>query len=271
MKALRFLVLGCLLLIGGQVYSQNGTTPFVNSTHNYSVNGGAVGNYQWSVLLANGNPATADDFTMVDGTTATAKITWLKANVVGVNDNYIVQLEETDGNSCSTIRQFVVTVIGNAFDISIADLTATCSDASGTVIVNSTNDNLGTTSKTFTIDMSTATDMATATFKPDWKFEYEVTSTSGDLVSVTFDDNTSVASPSLAGKTATGEVTVNNDDYSVQVTVVFNNTWNSGDLVTVTLSKGVELTYNTPDGLDTNNTGSITINALPATTNITTD
>jgi len=271
MKASKFFFLVCLLLIGGQAFSQNGSSPFVNSTHTCTVNGGVAGTstYLWSVLMADGSPATdAVDFTMTDGTTPAAKITWLKANVPA-NLTYIVQLEET--NTCTTIRQFVVTVIGNAFDIAIADLTASCSDASGTVIVNSDNDNLGTTTKTFTIDMKTQADMTGATFIPDWKFDYEVTSTNGDLQTVTFDGNTAVTSPVVGTNSATGTVTVNNDDYSIQLTVVFNNTWNNGDVITVTLSNGIELTYNTPDGLNTNDEGAITINALPATTNITTD
>lgn len=271
MKALKFFFLACLLIIGGQAFSQNGTTPFLNSTHTYTVNGGAAGTYQWSVLLADGNVAPDGDYTLVDGTTAIAKITWLKANVAGVNDNYIVQLEQTDANSCSTIRQFVVTVIGNSFDLAITDLGASCSGASGSIIVNANNDNLGTTSKTFTIDMKTQADMTNATFIPDWRFDYEVTSTNGDIQSVTLDANTAVVSALVNSNSATGTVTVNNDDYTIELTVIFNNTWNNGDVVTVTLLNGIELTYNTPDGLNTNDTGSVTINALPATTNITTD
>jgi hypothetical protein len=270
MRAKKILILACLLIIGGQAFSQNGTNPYVNSTHTYSVTD-AGGSLVWSVLMANGDAASVDtDYTMTGGTTASANITWLKVNDADApisNANYIVQLEETAAvasGGCSTMRQFVVTVIGNTFDITIADLAATCSDASGNIIVDETNSNLGTTSKTFTIDM------IGAAFNPDWKFDYEVTSTNGDLQTVTFDENTAVPSPVVGANTATGIVTVNNNDASVQLTVVFNNTWANGDVITVKLSNGIELTYNTPASNKTDE-GAIIINAMPATTKILTD
>jgi len=269
MKPIKLIIASLLLLVGGNVFAQNGTTPFVGSTHTYEVTKGlATGStLTWSVLnTADKLGADAADFTIASNGGATVDITWKKAG------NYTVQLaEENSTTGCITLRQSDVVVGTNQFDIAIADLTATCSDASGTVIVNNANDNLGTTSKTFTIDMKTQADMTGATFIPDWKFDYEVTSTNGDLQTVTFDDNTAVTSPVVGANSATGTVTVNNDDYSIQLTVVFNNTWNNGDVITVTLSNGIELTYNTPDGLNTNDEGAITINALPATTNITTD
>jgi hypothetical protein len=276
MKALKFFFLACLLLIGGQAFSQSGSTPYVNSTHTYRVHGGTAqpGNsYNWTVFMANGDPvlvspAVNADVTLGSNGGAEIEITWLKANVTGVNNNYIVQLEETDANTCSTIRRFDVVVSGNTFDILIADLAATCSDASGTII---TDEILGTTTKTFTIDMKTQADMSTGTpFTPDWEFNYSITSTNGDLVNVTVDDNASISGNTLANKTAAGKVTVNNDDYSIEFTIEFNNTWDMGDLVTVVLSNGKELSYNTLDDPNAN-TGSVTINALPATTNITTD
>ncbi|WP_421920565.1 hypothetical protein [Marinifilum sp.] len=274
MKKLKLIMASLFLLIGSNVMAQNGTNPFVGSTHTYEVTRGVAGStLLWSVLNADESAADVADFSIAANGGETVDITWNTLNG-GTNANYIVQLSETApaaSGGCITLRQFVVTVIGNAFDIVIADLPADCSDASGSVIVNSGNNNLGTTSKTFTIDMSTQADMTSASYIPDWEFDYEVTSTNGDLVSVTFDTNTNDPSQALSGKSATGKVTVNNNDYSVQLKVEFNNTWASGDLLTVTLSNGIELTYNTPENLDTNNTGSVTINAMPATTNITTD
>jgi hypothetical protein len=277
MKKIGILLASLFLLIGSHVKAQNGTSPFVGSKHTYEVTRGVAGStLLWSVLDADESPADAADFAIATNGGETVDITWNKANGVG-NANYIVQLSEqapAGGGGCITLRQFVVTVIDNNFDIAIADLASSCSDASGSVIVNATNDNLGTTSKTFTIDMSTQADMTSATYIPDWKFDYTVTSVSGDLVSVTFDNNTAISGANLTGKNATGTVTVNNDDYSVNVTVVFNNTWNSGETVTVAFNNGVELSYNTPEkdkDAPVNNTGSVTIDAMPATTNITTD
>jgi hypothetical protein len=265
MKKFKILFASLLLFVGGQAMAQSGSTPFVNSTHTYTVNGGTATTdytYNWEVL--SGGVATTDATLGTNGA-ASIDITWELAGT------YTVQLTETasvaDGG-CSTVREFEVVVTGNSFDVSIADLAASCSDDSGSVI---TGETLSTTSKTFTIDMATQSDMTTATFLPDWSFDYDVASTSGELVSVTFDANTSVASETLSGTTASGTATVDSDDYSVELTVVFNNTWASGDMVTVTLSNGLELTYNTPESDDTNNTGSVTINAMPATTDITTD
>ncbi|MDE5423133.1 hypothetical protein L3073_13015 [Ancylomarina sp. DW003] len=277
MRALKIFVLACLLLIGGKAFSQSGSTPYINSTHTYRVHGGVAqpGNsYSWAVFMENGDPVVVSPTANADvvlGTNGGAEfeITWLKANLPA-NAKYIVQLTETDANTCSTIRQFDVDVSGNVFDILITDLTASCSDASGTII-NSANDNLGTTSKTFTIDMKTQADMSTGTpFTPDWEFNYTITSTNGNLVNVSVDDNAAISGNTIVDKDASGKVTVNNNDYSIEFTVEFNNTWNMGDLVTVVLSNGKELSYNTLDDPNAN-TGSVTINALPATTNITTD
>lgn len=275
MKQIKLLIASLLLLVVGNVMAQDGTTPFVGSQHTYEVTRGVAGStLVWSVLNADKSNAGGTDFSIESNGAETVKITWNKANDVS-NAKYIVQLsEEHPTNGCITLRQFDVIVGGNNFDLATTDLTETCSDASGSVIVNSTNDNLGTTSKTFTIDMSTQADMTSATFIPDWEFNYEVTSTNGDLVSVTFDTNTTVSGETLSGKNAAGKVVVNNDDYSIQVTVVFNNTWNSGDVVTIELTNGKELSYNTPEKDATtpiNNTGSVTINAMPATSNITTN
>jgi hypothetical protein len=287
MKKILFLIF--FVLLGNFIMAQTGSSPFVGSTHTYYVNSsdnGATHNsahnnnkYQWYVTTdATGNTAAnTAHYSVAEGTWDASNpvqnlykinITW---NSASEGNTYYLFVEESASNLCISKRRIQVVVGANNFDISIGNLATTCSDASGSVIVNSDNSNLGNTSKQFTINMQTQSDMSSATYVPDWKFNYTVSMTGGNLVSVTFDDNTSVASPVLSGQSATGTVTVNNNDYSINVTVVFTNVWNSSDQVTVTLSNGTELSYNTSENSTTNNAGSVTIKALPETSNIMTD
>jgi len=287
MKAKILFIAFFFLLIGNEVFAQSGSNPFVGSNHSYYVNSTDNGvthdgahtdnKYYWYLT------DDSDVKITTPGTIYTAGQAWGTdvapiANLFKIDitwgtsasgNTYHLYLEEYSGNNCITKRKIIINVIPNDFDISIADLGASCSDASGSIIVNDDENNLGNTVKIFTIDMKTQADMtASGAFIPDWKFDYEVTVGNGSFVSVSFDDNTSDTNDGTAN---TGVVTVDNDDYSIQMTVTFSNVWNKADDVTVTLSKGVELTYNTPDGDPSNDEGTVTINALPNTSDIMTD
>ena len=297
MKIKIFFFIFVSFFLGKDIFAQTGTSPFVGSKHIYFVNsadGGeshirtdGVSSYKWYLTTneAGTIAANTDHYTVegsawdggTDGIDGAAIVNLYSINITwnasaSVSAPYYLFVQEHDVNdACISIRKIAINVQANAFDINIASLGTTCSDASGSIIVNSDETNLGNTTKVFTIDMETQADMTSATFIPDWKFDYAVASASGNLVSVNFDTNTAVATPALSGQAASGVVTVNADDYSIEMTVVFANVWDSSETVTVTLSNGVELTYNTPDGDATNNVGTVAISALPVTSNIITD
>ncbi len=251
MKFVKLITIIALMFVGVQTMAQSGSAPFVNSTHTYKVTG-AGGTYEWKVLDATGTadaPSTA--FEIKSG--AASEIASILWKTIG---DYTVQLTETGANGCSTVRQFPVEVKDNLFDISIANLAEVCSDVSGNIIPD--DDNLGTSEKTFTI---TAVDIPA---DAQWSFDVAATvfAGTGTIELVSAADGTYDASAN--------KVTVNAGVTSVELKVTFDNTFNGGE-VSLALSNGKELKYNTPDGNTTNNTGTAIIKSMPNTTKITSD
>lgn len=262
MKALKFFFLACLLVIGGQAFSQDGTNPYAKSTHTYTVNSGAAGTYQWSVLMANGSAATVDtDYTITGETTAAATITWLKANDASTNANYIVQVEETATlGSCATKRQYSVTVIGNSFFL-IAGIDGTeCHDENGNVLTE------GETKSTV-VAFDVTLDATTFALPVDsWNFDFTL-ALAGTDYSIT---NVSVDGVDVPDY---NDISVLGTKNTVPVLVTLSGPVTSGEAVTFTVSGG-QIVIGAATTLDSD-TGDkvqvLTINPLPATTDITTD
>lgn len=239
-----------LLLVGIQaIAQQTGSKPFVNSTHTYKVIAEGGGTLSWSVLDSSGNALTdpTSVFEFKGGeTTSAVEILWKKKG------DYRIRLTET--KDCVTAREFNVKVVDNDFNVSIADLAADCSAASGTVILDD-DSNLGTSERIFTIS---ASDIPVGS-----KWEFNVAATVFGVANTNLSIDTGDAT--IAG----GLVSVNSGT-EVKVKVTFNNTFTGGDVV-LTVSNGKELKFNTPDGKATDNVGSARVKSMPHTTKITTD
>lgn len=264
-----------ILSIGITVKAQDdtGTTPYSGTVHNYSVNAAynaaASSNiFTWSVLNADLSPADAGVYAFLDiadGTTALTDVTDVE-DLVGVAiqwntaGTYVVQVEEQN-NHCSTIRRINVTVTSNAFNVTIAANEAgACNSDDGKYIVDD-NSNLATTTRTFLIKMTTdGTDAPT--WKPEWKFNYNVTLANGGTSTVTFNNGTDV----------TGVVTVPAGTLTTTMTVEFDNVLGADQDVTAALTLISETEHDTADpDADIDNSATVSVWALPATTTIITD
>lgn len=261
MKTLKILLIGLLLIWGGQSFAQDGTSPFVNSTHVYSVTPGDAGNnFVWTVLLENGNPAVlSTDYTITGGTTTSASITWLKAND-GSNAHYMVQLSEESTDNCITLRQFQVTVQANTFFLAAGADGNECHDEDGNVLISGAS---AATTVDFTVTLDNATYLLDLT---TWEFDLAfVLAGSYAITEVQVGGNV-VAAPY-------NSISIAGTEENVTVSVKVTGNVEIAETVTMTVSNGkaikgaaVTLDNNSGDKVQ-----ALTINALPATSAITTD
>ncbi|WP_096429533.1 hypothetical protein [Labilibaculum antarcticum] len=261
MKATKIFILACLLMIGGQAFSQNGTNPFVNSTHTYTVTPGDAGNtLVWSVLIADGlTAADAGDFDIVTNGNATVDIKWNKANDATIV-NYVVQLSEESANGCFTLRQFPVTVQANTFYLAASEDGNECHDEDGNIIA------LGASLAT-TVDFTVTIDNATFLLNlTTWEFDLAF-----GLVGTY-----SINEVKVGGNIVTApynSISIDGGVENVTVSVKVTGNVQTAETVTMTVSNGKAIKGTTVN-LD-NDSGdrvqALTINALPGTTEITTD
>jgi len=261
-----------MISFASNAQDDTGTTPYAGTKHDYTVNPTynattSSNTFTWSVLIADGTAAADasvyDFFTVADNTVALGSVTSIE-DLVGVSilwnlsGNYIVEVREENAN-CSTVRRFAVSVSSNAFDVTIAGIElADCSSATG-FIVDDTDSNLGTTTRTFSIKMTTD-GTATPTWKPEWKFTYDVTVDNGATPTVTFNNGNDVS------KT----VTVNAGTIETTMTVVFPNALGVSQDVFASLTLISETEHSTPDP-EALNDATVVVYSMPATTNIITD
>ncbi|MCT4613315.1 MAG: hypothetical protein N4A49_00400 [Marinifilaceae bacterium] len=272
-----------IMFVAISATAQTGKTPFLNSTHNYNVNNIAGSTYLWEVFLGDeGTAATAGThYSIKNEGTNSSDITWLKANNPASADTkeqkYFVVITETGANGCITKRAIDVVVEANEFDVTIEDPgTALCSSADGKII-NTAKDNLGNSTRSFKVKMTTDGAYPTAGFKPEWEFEYELTSTIGDFTKLPVCVGGTISAPShtsiVAGiKKLTGKITVPAGTAEVTITTESANIWGTADETIVLKLKAVkENKYSTPEADNTNNTEDIIIKPIPTTTDIATD
>lgn len=255
-----------LMIVSAAAMAQGGLAPFLNSTHTYKVtmeDGTNISNPAsgWVITDASGTPLspqpTFNASTDVD--TAFLEITW-DESWASAGTNYKVQFTEDDG-TCSTVKEVSVTVGTNSFDVSTSDPDATCNAADGQLNYSGSN---ATTPITFKVDMTTSN----SGFSPNWEIAFSLTPGSGASIS-----NVAASGGSLSG---TGPYTLT-DLTSSTGTGTVNITMDvTGDINTVldvvlAITSATELTYNTPDVDSDDWTATQTINAIPATSDITTD
>ena len=251
-KTLTYLLTAvAFMLVSTVAMAQGGLTPLVGSTHNYTVTADDASNntLAWSVVEASG-------YTINSGAASeTANITW---NTAGT---YHLQFSETDATThCITTKQATVVVSANTFDVSTSNPTATCNAKDGTI--NPSGD--ATTSITFTVDMTTAN----AGWNPNWEIDFTLTPGAG----------ATIASVAANGGTLTGSgpynltaLTSSGGNGTVDITMDVTGDAFTLQSVALAITAAKELDYDTPD-VDTNDWNATqTINALPNTSDITTD
>lgn len=250
-----------LLLISAGTMAQGGATPYLNSTHTYTVNmeDGTNNTAQW-VIADDGGTALDPQpafTTNIAGNTASMEITW---TTIG---DFKVQFSETNpSTTCVTAKELDVTVSANTFDVTAVAPAATCNAADGVINYAGTD---VTTGVSFDVEMETGD----AAFSPDWEFTFTLTSSTGATVA-----NVSAGSGSLSESggtyTLTG-LTSASGEGSVTITLDATGVLYSAEDVVLILTSAKELTYNTPDSNSGNNTATQTINPIPQTSDITTD
>lgn len=240
-----------------------GASPYLGSEHTYTVNGGVVtgaNTYAWSVIDA-GTPLDAlNDYTITGADTPSATIIWNK-NITA--KAYTLRLIEDDG-TCQSIREMIVTVVGNALDVSIADLAQSCPDPSVNGVVT-TNADPGTTTKTFTVTLATGD----VSWKPEWTFDYTVANTGSAVIS-----GLSVNGVDRTGNLTGDDITVAAGTTSFDIVLTIDNVLNENQNISVQISDVIEQDKKTPElavNIGDDNTGLVTISPMPATTDIATD
>ncbi|HPR61886.1 MAG TPA: hypothetical protein PLF35_13110, partial [Prolixibacteraceae bacterium] len=144
--------------------------PLQNSTHHYIVemgddinNGGA-----WHIIDNAGVPVPAINYSLTeiqDGTSGNSEAEFTFNMDPGA---YTLVFTETNGNSCISLRHYPIT-LGGPFVVSIAEVGDNCASASGNIYgsLQSTD-----TEITYTVTLETS-------YRADWDFEFDITSSFG--------------------------------------------------------------------------------------------
>lgn len=256
-----------VLLITNTQAQNTGTAPYAGSTHPYTITKSSIAGTTLAWSVTTGTAGT--EYNFVGATNgATADVEWLLAGT------YILQVVETRTDvtpACPTTRQISVTVTANTFDVVTALVsTATdCATAFNPVVDvtadgDNSNDVFGTTSREYTVSM------AGGDADKTWSFDYAVS----DIA--TSDNVTGVLVNGVAALSGTINVPANTA--SQTITVVYNTNKNTVGTngqdpnvsIALTISNGKDA-LGTPDSNAANDVATYTVNAVPATTGITTD
>lgn len=261
-KALQFLMTAvALLLISVAVTAQGGATPFLNSTHTYTVTmeNGANNTAQWVIADDTGTALDPQPTfsTNIDGNASTMEITWTSVGLFKVQFSEINQ-----STACVTVKELDVVVSVNTFDVSAVTPAATCNAADGVVNYAGTD---VTTEVSFVVDMETAD----SEFNPNWEFTFTLTSSTGATI-----DNVVAGAGTLSEITGTYTLTgltCASGAGSVTITLDATGELYTAEDVVLTITSAKELTYNTPDVDSDDWAATQTINPIPQTSDITTD
>lgn len=250
-----------LLTISGIVMAQDGETPFLNSTHTYTVTmeNGTNNTANWIIADNSGEALDPQPsiITNVDGNTATMALTWTTVGLFKVQFSEINQ-----STACVTAKELDVTVSANTFDVSAVTPAATCNAADGVVNYSNTD---ATTEISFVVDMETSDE----NFNPNWEFTFTLTSTTGATVA-----DVSTGSGTLSEDSGTytlADLTSVAGTGSVIITLNATGELYTAEDVVLTITSARELTYNTPDVDGDDWLATQAINPIPQTSGISTD
>jgi hypothetical protein len=257
-----------VLLITNTQAQNTGTAPYEGSTHPYTITKSSIAGTTLAWSVTSGSAGT--EYNFVGATNdVTANVQWLKAGT------YVLQVVETRTDvtpACPTTRQITVVVTANTFDVVaalVSDATdcATVSNPVDDVSADGDNadDVFGTTSREYTVSMAGG-DPTKA-----WSFDYAISD-------IATSNNVTGVLVSGAATTLSGTINVPANTASQTITVVYNTNKNTVGVngqdpdvsLALTISNGKD-ELGTPDSDATNDVATYTVNAVPATTGITTD
>jgi len=248
-----FLTAAALLLLSLGVKAQGGLTPINGSTHDYSVTADDATNNTLAWTIVEGSDGSQYDINSgADG--ETVNITW---NTVG---NYTLQFRETNASGCITLKQVSVVVAANTFDVSTSDPASVCNAKDGTVNPSGN----ATTSISFTVDMTTSR----ADWSPTWAITFTLTPSGGSSIATV-----AATSGSLSGSgpyTLTG-LTSTDGNGSVNITMDVTEDAFTLQTTVLTITSATATDDNLPDIDSDDWVATQTINAIPNTSDITTD
>jgi hypothetical protein len=262
--AFYLIALVSILITSMGAMAQGGASPYLNSTHTYTVTMQNNANSAAWVIADNAGVALATQPTFTAskvGTTATMVITWAES-WASVAD-YKVWFTET--GTCSTKRELPVTVVANSFYLTMNADGTECHDLSGQILGV---DAVGNTTVLFTANLN----KAAAWSIDSWKFDFAVNVATGyTLQTVKLNGGSDLGNTgSYSNQSVAGTLS------SATIEVVINGHVETGATVTVNLSNGkaIKGTTTTPDngtGGGADRTQVLTVNALPATSLIIAD
>lgn len=241
-----------LAVISHSAKAQNGNSPLIGSTHNYSVTPeDATGNtLLWTISGGTGYVINSgEDSDKVN-------ITWTAAG------SYTLVFTETNTTTlCSTVKQITVNVGGNTFDVSTSNPDVACNYASGKVNYSGTD---ATTSISFVVDMASGA----SGWNPDWEIEFALTPGAGATI-----DNVTVSEGTLSGSGPYTLTDLTSASGTGSVTITMDVTGDINTILTAGLeiTSATELMYNTADVDSDDWNATQTINSIPATSTISAD
>lgn len=239
-----------LMIISVAAMAQGGASPFAGSTHGYKVTPGDGGNtLVWSV-----SPGTG--YTVNSGAaTDSLNITW---NTAGT---YTLTFTETDvATLCSTEKQITIEVTDNTFDVTISDSIITCNSADGKVNFVGPDT---TTQVSFTVDT------VGVDWDYDWEFKFTLAS-GATITNLLASDGDAITGSGTAGDPYV-VTNISGTVPSVDITMDVTGSAFTQQSVVMEIVEATELKYNTPALLNANTLSTSLINAIPNTSDITTD
>jgi len=267
-----------LMFVSIGAWAQDGTSPYLNSTHTYTVAMEEMSNTDtWKLFDAsNTELAAGTDYTISTSKAgasgagnAQAIITFDKNIAAGT---YTLQFSEESGAGCIALRQKTITVIGNTFYVSTADQTATCNGEDGKVHAQ------GDTGNSVAV---IPVNLNTTSFTPDsWNFKFtlsitpEASKTAATIQSVAVGqtEGGATATTESAGTYSLG-ANISGTNTTTYVYVTINGAIDADQTVSLTLTDGnaIKGSAITPDNGTGTKTGAITVNGLPDTGDIVAD
>jgi hypothetical protein len=269
-----------IMLAAVGVQAQDGTTPYVGSTHNYKITRGMTQSVlAWGVPTGTVGgigvtPALGTHYNIIagGGDSNSIDIQWV------LSGTYVIQFSETrtvaSGYAgCPTTRELTVVVGSNSFDV-YADLITTdeaCATIDPNVVVDvandgsNTNDVFGETEREFLVTAVDATG--------DWNFTYTLTHKNGGVDEAIGDFAVKIGATDISTTGQTVNVT-GTSTQTITVTYTTNSNRQDKDFDLVLTITDASDSLSTPDSNSTGgktNDATYIVRALPATTGITTD
>jgi hypothetical protein len=242
--------------------AQGGASPYLNSTHTYTVTMQNGANTAAWVIADNTGVALATQPTISTTkvtTTATLVITWADTWAAAGTD-YKIWFTET--GTCTSKRELPVSVKANTFYLSMNADASECHDLSGQILAVSAS---GPTTLQFPVKLNK--DVAWTI--DSWKFDFTVTVSSGyTLQTVKINGGADLGSTgTYTNQTILGTIS------TATIDVVISGPVESGATVTIAVSNGkaIKGTIITPDNSTGDRNQILTVNALPATSVINAD